>query len=280
MGRHAIVIGGGVGGLSAAMHLATRGVRVTLLEKNARLGGILNRWEIAHPSRTTDRPFSFDTGPSHISLPLIFQDLFAAAGEDVRNYLPIIRLDPIARYFWRDGTVFDLRGDEKSRESEIARLAPSDVSGLRRILERGARIWNSYAEAAWSHAPADQQLAPAAFLQRLVTSLRIGAFSSYSRLVDREIQKPKLRQILHQLAANCGCGIARNRAAAAVMPFIEICFGAWYIPGGIYRLVQALEQVAKKLGVEIRTECAHICHRWNQQLRFTAAIGDLDAGIL
>jgi len=106
MSKHAIVIGGGVGGLSAAIRLAARGIQVTLLEKNARVGGKLNLWAPNHPSRPNDRPFKFDTGPSLLTLPLIFQDLFTAGGEDVRNYLPLVRLDPIARFAWSDGTNF------------------------------------------------------------------------------------------------------------------------------------------------------------------------------
>src|SRR5438477_12190284 len=102
MPKQAVIIGGGVGGLSAAIHLARRGLRVTLLEKNALVGGKLNLWAVPHPKRPVksqgDRLFKFDTGPSLLTLPLIFQDLFAAAGADVRDYLPIQRLDPIARY--------------------------------------------------------------------------------------------------------------------------------------------------------------------------------------
>jgi phytoene dehydrogenase-like protein len=87
--KSAIIIGGGIGGLSAAIHLAARGASVTLLEKNARVGGKLNLWAVPHPKRAseadTDSLFKFDTGPSLLTLPLIFQDLFAAAGEDVRK---------------------------------------------------------------------------------------------------------------------------------------------------------------------------------------------------
>ena len=64
-----LVIGGGIGGLAAAIRLAVAGVRVTLLEKNDRVGGKLNLWESPHPNRPTEKSFRFDTGPSLLTLP-------------------------------------------------------------------------------------------------------------------------------------------------------------------------------------------------------------------
>src|SRR3954463_2464483 len=140
MGKTAVIIGGGVGGLAAAIHLARRGARVTLLEKNARGGGKLNLWAVPHPNRpvkgSADPVFKFDTGPSLLTLPLIFQDLFAVAGEDVRDYLTIQRLDPIARYVWRDGTSFSIRSDPVERAREVAHISPADVPGFERLLKR------------------------------------------------------------------------------------------------------------------------------------------------
>ncbi len=76
MSKHVVVIGGGVGGLSAAIRLAAGGFRVTLLEQNERVGGKLNLWEVPHPGRPGGRPFRFDTGPSLFTLPFVFESLF------------------------------------------------------------------------------------------------------------------------------------------------------------------------------------------------------------
>ena len=192
MPKTVTIIGGGVGGLSAAIYLARRGASVTLLEKNPRVGGKLNLWAVPHPNRPADRPFKFDTGPNLLTLPLIFQDLFAAAGEDVRNYLPIQRLDPIARFSWRDGTTFQLRANEEDRASEVRRIAPDDVEGFQRIFARGESIWNLSADAFLFHAP-EQMLrgsgfSPLAGVKMLTTPFRIGMFANYARLIDRHIK--------------------------------------------------------------------------------------------
>ncbi|MCS7032718.1 MAG: FAD-dependent oxidoreductase, partial [Phycisphaerae bacterium] len=141
-----VIVGGGVGGLSAAVRLASAGIGVSLIEKNARLGGKLNLWEVAHPTRPHERPFRFDTGPSLLTLPFVFADLFAAAGQDVRQWLPIHKLDPIASFRFCDGSRFDLRAEESDRMIEVSRFAPDDVEGFRQLLERGQRIWDLSAE--------------------------------------------------------------------------------------------------------------------------------------
>jgi phytoene desaturase len=263
MGKSAVIIGGGVGGLSAAIQLARRGIRVTLLEKNARVGGKLNLWAEPHPNRAAlpqdVRPFKFDTGPSLLTLPLIFQDLFTAAGEDVRDYLSIARLDPIARYSWPDGTTFELRADEPARLEEVRKIAPDDVAGFQRLLARGESIWSLSADAFLFHAPEQMlrrgRFSPLAGLKLLTTPFRIGMFSNYARLIDRHIKSDKLRQVFYQYATYSGASPFRAPATFAVIPFVEMSFGGWYIPGGMYKLAEALEAVARKLGVEIRTEC-------------------------
>jgi len=259
MAKRAVIIGAGVGGLSAAIHLAAKGIAVTLLEKNARVGGKLNLWAAPHPARPTNRPFTFDTGPSLLTLPLIFQDLFAAAGQDVRDYLSIQRLDPIARYVWSDGTTFDLRADEEERVKQVQQLWERDVDGFKRIYRKGESIWNISADTFLSHAPeqllAGNGFSPVAALKLLTTPLRIGMFGNYGQLIDRNIRSEKLRQLLYQYATYSGASPFLAPATLAVIPYAEMSFGGWYLPGGMYKLAKALETVARKLGVEIHTNC-------------------------
>jgi phytoene desaturase len=264
MSKTAVIIGGGVGGLSAAIRLAARGAQVILLEKNARLGGKLNTWAVPHPNRPShaapDRPFKFDTGPSLLTLPLLFADLFHAAGEDVRNYLSIQRLDPIARFQWCDGTTLDLRADEEDRLREVKRIAPNDVHGFERFYRRGELIWNLSADTFLSKAPEEalrrHGFSPLAGLQLLTTPLRIGMFSNYARWIDRHVHHPKLRDVLYHYATYSGSSPFHAPATLAVIPYVEMSFGAWHIPGGMYKLAEALESLARKLGVQIRVDCA------------------------
>lgn len=260
-----IIIGGGVGGLAAAIRLAARGVGVTLMERGPRVGGKLNLWSPAHPHRgTSDRPFRFDTGPSLLTLPFVFGDLFAAAGEDVRKWLPIIKLDPIARFVWSDGARFELRADPVAMIEEVRRFAPHDVQGWCDLYERGRRIWDLSAELFLFHAPEqvlsgqidrDEKRPPWAALGLITTPIRIGMFRRFSKVIDGHLRDRRLREVMYQYATYTGASPFKAPATMAVIPFAETHFGGWYPRGGMYRLAEALEAVARQVGVEIRTDC-------------------------
>lgn len=252
--RRIIVVGAGVGGLSAAVRLAVRGFHVTILEKNQRVGGKLNLWIAPHPARPDDRPFRFDTGPSLLTMPFVFMDLFAAVGEDVRDHLSITRLDPISRYVWRDGARLDLRAQYDDLLLEVRRFSPGDVFGFKRLLERGRRIWEQ-AEGFLSTAPErfarDGGMNP---LKLLTVPFRIGLLGKFARTVDRHIRNPRLRDVLYQYATYSGASPWRVPATQVCVPWVEHYYGGWHIMGGMYRLAEQLERVARKLGVEIRTD--------------------------
>lgn len=262
MSKHVVIIGGGVAGLSAAVRLAaTKGqFRVTLIEKNPRVGGKLNLWEVPHPARTGERSFRFDTGPSLLTMPFVFMDLFAAAGEDVRNHLKILPLDPIASFRWEDGTTLNLSASDQELRLQIARISPSDVHGWMHLLQKGRKIWQ-LSEEFLSTAP--EQLTrqrDIRSLGMLALPFRIGMFSKFAKLIDRNIQHPKLRDVLYQYATYSGASPFRAPATFAVIPFVEHHFGAFHIEGGMYRLAETLERIARKLGVEIHTNC------WAEQI--------------
>ena len=257
MPKRAIVIGGGVGGLAAAVRLAASGVAVTLLEKNARVGGKLNLWEAPHPGRPNDRPFRFDTGPSLLTLPLVFADLFHAAGRDVRDYLKIVKLDPIARFVWPDGQTFTLHSDPATQEAEVQKLAPADLAGWRKLHDRGGHIWDLAGEMFLSQSPEQAMRRregepPWKGLALLTTPLRIGMFSKFSTLIDRHVKSQRLREVLYQYATYSGASPFRAPATLAVIPYVERHFGGWYVQGGLYRLAEALAAVAGELGVDVR----------------------------
>lgn len=262
--RHVVILGAGVGGLAAAIRLGAAGYRITLLEKNPRVGGKLNLWETPHPHRPHDRPFRFDTGPSLLTLPFIFEELFAAAGEKLSDHLHLVRLDPIARYRWADGTTFEARANWAALERELARFAPEDVAGWKAFDARGQYIWDLSADTFLYHAPEQlfrgQKINPLTALKigikMLSIPFRIGMFGNFARLVDKHLAHPKLREILYQYATYSGASPFRAPATLAVIPHAESHFGGWYPMGGMYRLAEELAALAQRVGVEIRTECA------------------------
>ena len=255
--KRVVVVGGGVGGLSAAARLAARGAEVTLVERGERVGGKLNRWVAAHPHRTGEH-FTFDTGPSLLTLPLVFADLFHAAGVDVRDHLKIKRLDPIARFVWPDGATFHLRSDPADTLEEVRKLAPADVDGWRRLYERGRAIWDLAGDLFLSQSPEQAMRRregepPWKGLALLTTPFRIGMFRKYAGLVDAHVRDRRLREVLYQYATYSGASPFRAPATLACIPYVEQGLGGWYVEGGMYRIAEALRAVGESLGVTFRT---------------------------
>jgi phytoene desaturase len=239
-----------MGGLAAAVRLA-RYCKVTLIEKNESLGGKLNLWIAPHPSHPNDRPFRFDTGPSLLTMPFVFLDLFAAIGEDVRDHLNIVKLDPIARFAWQDGMTLDLGSDPHTLTEQIGKFSQTDVAGWMRLLARGRKIWDVSREFL-AHSPDQLTRSGANALGMLAMPFRIGMFRKFHRVVDKHVHHPRLRDVLYQYATYAGSSPWKAPATFAVIPWVEHYFGGWHITGGMYILAERLEQLAQKLSVQIR----------------------------
>lgn len=238
-----LIVGGGLGGLSAAIHLTLQGHRVVLLEKNERVGGKLNI--------LNEDGYTFDTGPSLLTMPWVVRDLFAATGRDYNTYLELLPLDPACRYRWPDGTYFDAGQRLSSLTEEIANLNPSDVAGLFRFLAYSARIYDTVADV-FLFNPFDgirELLTP----RLLRDGTRIDALRSVHASLGDFFSSPYLRQIFNRYATYNGSTPYRLPATFNVISYIELTQGSWYIRGGLYKLAQALARVADELGVEIHT---------------------------
>lgn len=248
------IIGGGIGGLAAAIRLACYDVQVAVFEKQPILGGKLNAWNVAHPSRNQTHSFRFDTGPSLLTMPYVFADLFAAAGRDVRDYLTIRRLDPAARFVWNAGQTFELSAATDALLEQVRRVSPADVRGVQKLLDRGRKHW-PLAEPFIARSIDQLRSDPnGSIWQMIATPFRIGAFGNFQRSIDRLITHPRLRAVFHQYATYAGVAPWQAPASLNVIPWVEHHFGGWHIDGGMYALATALEKLARELDVEIHTD--------------------------
>ncbi len=239
----ALIVGGGLGGLAAAIHLARQGRRVVLLEKNEQPGGKL--------SVVQREGYTFETGPSLLTMPWVVRDLFAAAGRDMAAYLDLVQLDPACRYCWPDGTRFDLSPNLPALAEAVRRLHPADVSGLLRFLGHTARIYDRVADVFLLHpfSGIRDLLTP----QTLRDGLQIDALRSVDASLHAFFRSPHLRQVFNRYATYNGSSPYLLPATFNVIAFIEFIQGSWYIRGGMYQLVRALVRLAEELGVELHT---------------------------
>lgn len=238
-----IVVGAGLGGLAAAIRLAAAGRQVIVLEKNERVGGKLNLLREAG--------YTFDTGPSLLTMPWVIEELFAAAGRRAADYLTLEQIEPTCRYHWPDGTIFNAWQRLPQLIREIERLSPPDVPAFFRFLAHTARIYDAVADTFL--------LKPFDGLHELLTPrlLRDGPNIDALRSVDAAVRSffrsPYLRQVFNRYATYNGSSPYISPATFNVIAYIEFAEGGWYVRGGMYALAVALLRLAAEVGVEVRT---------------------------
>ncbi|HBE28378.1 MAG TPA: phytoene desaturase, partial [Ktedonobacter sp.] len=130
--KNIIIVGAGIGGLSAAIRLAAKGYHVHILERQPLVGGKLNQVLL--------EGFSFDTGPSLITMPDVFRDLFQSAQRRIEDYLELVPLAITCRYFYRDGLVLNAWSDQPRLAREFAQLCPADGDALQRFIAYAENI--------------------------------------------------------------------------------------------------------------------------------------------
>lgn len=245
MTKHVVVVGGGLGGLSAAIHLVAQGHRVTVLERSERLGGKASWFE--------QDGFSFDTGPSLVTMPEVLDEVFAAAGESREAWLPLIRLDPQCRYLFTDGRSLDLRDDRQATLNAIAAFAPGEEQPFARALDLSRRIHDTIGAPFLERPMEGLGAMLSAFSASPFKSLRFGALQGtlgdFSR---RATASEQLQWVVQRYATYAGGGPARTSAAFAMILHIETAGGAWYPMGGVHSIVRAMAGVLEKCGATLR----------------------------
>ena len=241
MPKSIVIIGAGIGGLAAAIRLAHAGYDVTVMEKNPRVGGKVYRYEAGG--------FQWDTGPAFITMRPLLDELFREAGQDMADCLRLIPIDPLTRYFFPDGTTFDLHRDWAETAAQIERLAPADVEGVLRFLAEAARLHRSADPLAAGRHGEGGRLLP-------IPWLRAGARPSVSRAIQRYISSAKLVRPFENFAATAGANPVRAPAALNAIAHRALTGGAWYPRDGLSAIPHALERLASDAGVNILLNCS------------------------
>lgn len=242
--NHAVVIGAGIGGLSAAIRLASGGWRVSLFEQIDRPGGKM--------SEVHDEGFRWDTGPSVITMRHVFERLFSLAGRRLSDYLDLVPLNPITRYFWRDGLRLDASSDEQAMCEQIAQFSPRDVDGYRRFMRYVKRLHDIIAEPfLYRQQPTLRDLLHLPLAQ----VLKIDAMRTMHRAIRAYFHDPHLIQLFDRFATYNGSSPYLAPATLNVIAFVEMAQGAWYPRGGVYEIARAMHTLAQELGVESHFNC-------------------------
>ncbi|HEX8335403.1 MAG TPA: phytoene desaturase family protein [Pyrinomonadaceae bacterium] len=241
--RRAVVIGGGLGGLATAVRLAAAGWRVEVCEQGPRLGGKMNTF--------VSEGFRFDTGPSLITMPWVFEELFEAAGSSLALHVKLAPVRPLADYVYPDGTRFTYTTSLPEWLDTVRQLEPRDCEGFLRFMRLGARLFELSRETFLRRAP----LAPPDLrsLRALGRAPLRGAWGNYHSTVAAHFRSPHLRQLFGRYPTYVGSSPYLAPATLAVIPYIEFAYGGWHVEGGLYRIVESLVGLAQGLGVSLHT---------------------------
>ncbi len=250
-----VVIGAGVGGLAAAIGLASRGVRVTVLEKNAGVGGKLNVWE--------QDGFRFDTGPHVLTMLWALEEVFQSTGRRLEDVLDLVRLDTVCRYHFPGGQMLggqmlDAPGDPEDAAQAIAAFAPEDEAGFRRFLEYARQVSDATTEPFLKQdfgASVRGVPSPAQWGQ-LSSFLALKPWRTLREVVSQHFSDPRLRQVFELYGLYSGSHPARASGIFATVADVQWRQGTFYVRGGLYQLAEALREAAESLGVQFQTSTA------------------------
>jgi phytoene desaturase len=251
MQRTAIVIGGGLAGLAAATELAGRGVQVTLVERNQHLGGKMNV--------LTEKGFTFDMGPTILTMPNVVRGIIQRTGRNVSDYLDLVRLDPQWRCMYEDGTVIDLLEKPEEMAAAMDRQFPGAGAGAgwKSFVEYSRRMFRLSGKVFFF-----KDLGGVMDLMRKPPTSEPGLLkdvfamrmhSTVGGTIDKHIDEPHLKQLAEHFLQYVGSSPFLSPAILTLIAAAQVDDGCWYAMGGTRMVARSMERILREERAEIIT---------------------------
>ena len=239
---HIVVVGAGLAGLSAALRLAGAGRKVTVIERESVPGGrngLLNK-----------DGYSFDTGPSVLTMPSLINDAFACVGEDMKDWLELTPLSPLYRAFYADGTQIDVHANTQAMEEEIRKtVSAEEALGYRRYVEFVTKLYK-YEMNDFIDRNIDSPLN--LLTPNLARLIALGGFRRLAPKVNQFMKDPRLQKVYSFQAMYAGVSPQQALAIYAVIAYMDSVNGVFFPKGGMHAVPRALAAAAQKHGVEFK----------------------------
>lgn len=238
-GDHVVVVGAGLAGLAAALHLAGRGRAVTVVERQPWPGGRAGRLDVDG--------YRVDTGPTVLTMPDIIDETFAAAGQSRSGRLELLPLDPAYRAVFADGSALDVHTDPDRMATAIEEFAGfGQAAGYRRLRKWLTRLYRIEFDG-FIAANFDSPLS--LLTPQLARLTAIGGFRKWDRMVKRHLSDPRLQRVFTFQSLYAGVAPKNALAVYAVIAYMDTVSGVFFPRGGVRALPDALASAAVDAGV-------------------------------
>lgn len=236
-----VIVGAGLAGLSAALRLAGRGHEVTILERESVPGGRNGLLEKSG--------YSFDTGPTVLTMPSLIADALNCVGENLEDWLELLPLSPLYRAFYADGSTLDVHADTKQMEEEIARvIGGKEADGYRRYVDFVTKLYR-YEMNDFIDKNIDSPLN--LLTPNLARLVALGGFRRLAPKVSQFLKDPRTQRVYSFQAMYAGVSPQQALAIYAVIAYMDSVNGVFFPKGGMHALPRALAGAATKHGVKI-----------------------------
>ncbi len=241
------IIGSGVAGLSAAIHLRAEGHEVTVFETNSYPGGKLTAFE--------QDGYRFDSGPSLFTMPQFLDKIFQVAGKNPRDYFDYIKVDPGCHYFWEDGTRFDAPSNADRFATQAAETFGVSKEKVKKYIEDSFELYDITEDVFLKNS-----LHKASTYLKLSTAKSFAQlhkahlFSTMNEVNEKKLDHPKLIQFFNRYATYNGSNPYSAPGTLTVVPTLEFRWGTFLPKGGMHEITQSLLRLAKDIGIEFRFE--------------------------
>ena len=239
MAKKIIVIGSGFGGLAASLRLKAKGYDVTLVEKHPDLGGRARVFKKGS--------FIYDGGPTVITAPYLFEELFSLFNKNIEDYVKIVPLDLWYRFVFSNGDTFDYTGNNELMEKEIKKFSKDDFQGFNRLVNFTEKIFNKgFIDLS------DKPFNNLIFMAKQIPALlSLKSYKSVYKLVSSFISNEKLRRVFSMHPLLVGGNPFTTTSIYTLILFLEKKWGIHYSMGGTGNLVKALEKLMVEENIHI-----------------------------
>ena len=239
MAKKIVVIGSGFGGLASALRMRAKGFDVTLVEKHPDLGG---RARVFKKDK-----FTYDGGPTVITAPYLFDELFSLFNKKISDYVKIVPLDLWYRFVFNDGETFDYNGDDKAMEEQVKKFSSRDYVGYKKLVNFTEKIFNKgFTDLS------DKPFNNLRFMLKQVPALlKLKSYKSVYSLVSNYISNEKLRRVFSMHPLLVGGNPFSTTSIYTLILFLEKKWGIHYSMGGTGSIVNALEKLMTEENIEI-----------------------------